>query len=113
MDMQLPMTKARLERGDAAARAGVALILAAALAASGVHAAENVERDDTAAASRADADAAARAKAERDRDDAEAKRGKSERDAAKQQQEKSELDAKLAEAQKRLEKAAGEVAQLS
>src|SRR5262245_36100131 len=108
MDMQLPMTKTTLERGDAAARAGVALILAAALAASSVHAAENVERDDTAAA-RADADAA-RAKADRDRDDAEAKKDKSERDreAAKQRQEKAELDAKLADAQKRLEKAAGE-----
>jgi C-terminal processing protease CtpA/Prc len=97
--MQLPMTKARLERGDAAARARVALVLAAALAAGSVQAAENVERDDTAAA-RSDADAA-RAKAERDRE------------AQKQHQEKVELDAKLADAQKRLEKAASEVAQLS
>src|SRR5262245_52341209 len=100
--MQLPMTKARLERGDAAARAGVALILAAALAASSVRAAENVERDDAAAA-RADADAA-RAKSEAD-----AKREKAERDReAEKQREKSELDAKLADAQKRLEKAASE-----
>src|SRR5262245_31042590 len=111
--MQLPMTRARLERGDAAARAGVALILAAALAASSVQAAENVERDD-AAASRADAEAA-RAKGERAQNEAEAKREKAEQDrqAEKQRQEKAELDAKLADAQKRLEKAASEVAQLS
>jgi C-terminal processing protease CtpA/Prc len=110
--MQLPMTKARLGRDDAAARAGVALILAAALATSSVHAAENVERDDT-AASRAEADA--QAKAERARDQAEAKRDKAERDreAAKRRTEKAELDAKLADAQRRLEKAASEVAQLS
>lgn len=101
--MQLPMTTASLDRGDAAARAGVALLLAAALAVSSVHAAEGVERDDT----------AARAKAERDRDAAETDRAKAERDREAAAKEKAELDAKLADAQKRLEKAASEVAALS
>jgi C-terminal processing protease CtpA/Prc len=100
------MTKASLERGDAAARAGVALILAAALAASSVHAAENVERDDA---------ATPRSKAEEGRKDADEARTKAEREreTAKQQREKADLDAKLADAQKRLEQAAAEVGALS
>jgi S1-C subfamily serine protease len=72
-------------RNEAVKRGGVVLMLAATLAAGGVHAAEQVERAD---------DAARPAK-----------------ESAKES--KTELDSKLQEAQKRLQRAASEVAALS
>lgn len=97
--MQLPIAIAGATRGVCAGSA--ALLLAAALATSGVHAAEtNVERDD--------AQASAAAKAERSREEAERRR-----EEAETRRGKAELDEKLEDAQKRLEKAASEVAALS
>jgi S1-C subfamily serine protease len=78
--MQPVMLKDGIVRNEAVKKGGVVLMLAAALAAGGAHAAEKVERNDT---------------------------PKSAKDS------KSDLDARLQEAQKRLERAAGEVAALS
>lgn len=99
----------RAARSGIANKGGMALLLAAALAASSARAADPVDSPDRAAAvARSDA-----ARAEGDRARAESDRARTEADRAKAAKAAADRDARLEDAQARLSRAASEVAALA